>query len=116
MSYLSVQLSAVILCATNGTENSKIPETDYGSLSMEANYPNIDWFILLRRAKAAGVEVPTLHDFRRTFVLKGLRNGMDLIQLIHLMGHTTTTVIQRNLALQEEELWIVFEAKGPILD
>lgn len=51
--------------------------------------------VLLRRAKAAGVEVPTPHDFRRTFALECLRNGMDLIQLMYLMGHTTTTVLQR---------------------
>ncbi len=71
--------------------------------------------ILMRRAKAAGVEVPTPHDFRRTFALECLRNGMDLIQLMYLMGHTTTTVLQRYLALQEDDLRTTFEKNGPVL-
>jgi integrase/recombinase XerC len=70
--------------------------------------------MLLRRAKAAGVPVATPHDFRRTFALECLRNGMDLIQLMYLMGHTTTTVLQRYLALQEDDLKKIFDVKGPV--
>lgn len=70
--------------------------------------------MLLRRAKTAGVPVATPHDFRRTFALECLRNGMDLIQLMYLMGHSSTTVLQRYLAVQEVDLKNVFEAKGPV--
>ncbi len=49
--------------------------------------------MLLRRAREAGVPVATSHDFRRTFALECLRNGMDLIRLMSLMGHTSTTVL-----------------------
>jgi hypothetical protein len=30
------------------------------------------------------------------------------------MGHTTTTVLQRYLALQEDDLKKIFEVKGPV--
>ncbi len=70
--------------------------------------------ILRRRAKDAHVEVPCPHDFRRTFALECLRNGMDLMQLMRLMGHTSTTVLQRYLALQTEDLVHAHSNFGPL--
>ena len=53
--------------------------------------------ILTRRAKDAGVEEPSLHDFRRAFALTMLRNGTDVFTLAKLMGHETIAVLQRYL-------------------
>ncbi len=61
--------------------------------------------ILRRRTESARLPVsPSLHDFRRTFALESLRNGIDLVTLMHLMGHTTTTVLLRYLKLIERDL------------
>ncbi len=48
--------------------------------------------IMTRRAKQAGVEPPSLHDFRRAFALAMLRNGTDIFTLAKLMGHKGITV------------------------
>lgn len=53
--------------------------------------------ILTRRAKTAGVDAPSAHDFRRAFALNMLRNGVDLITLSRLMGHTSLAVLKRYL-------------------
>lgn len=60
--------------------------------------------IIRRRAADAQVSEPGLHDFRRTFAIESLRNGIDLITLMHLMGHTDTVVLQRYLKLIEKDL------------
>lgn len=70
--------------------------------------------ILRRRADQACVEIPSPHDFRRTFALECLRNGMDLVQLMRLMGHTSTSVLQRYLALQTDDLVNAHSNFGPI--
>jgi len=53
--------------------------------------------ILTRRAQKAGVEEPSLHDFRRAFALAMLRNGTDIFTLAKLMGHEGISVLQRYL-------------------
>ncbi len=60
--------------------------------------------IVRRRAVEANVPEPGLHDFRRAFAIESLRNGIDLITLMHLMGHTDTKVLQRYLKLVEKDL------------
>jgi len=70
--------------------------------------------IIRRRAKMANVACPSPHDFRRTFALECLRNGMDIIQLRRLMGHTSTKVLERYLALQTEDLLEAHEKCGPV--
>jgi integrase len=44
---------------------------------------------------SAKVEVPILHDFRRSFALAMRRNGTDVYTLAKLMGHTGITVLSR---------------------
>lgn len=53
--------------------------------------------ILHRRAKQAGVPIPSPHDFRRAFAINMLRNGVDVITLSRLMGHTSLAVLKRYL-------------------
>lgn len=69
--------------------------------------------IIRRRAAQANLPEPGLHDFRRAFALESLRNGIDLITLMHLMGHTDTKVLQRYLKLIENDLRRGHEKSSP---
>jgi len=53
--------------------------------------------IITKRAKKAGVEAPTAHDFRRAFALSMLRSGTDIFTRAKLMGHKGIHVLQRYL-------------------
>lgn len=70
--------------------------------------------ILERRAAAAGVPVPTAHDFRRAFAINMLRNGVDLITLARLMGHTTTNVLWRYLKQVKGDLSEAHRKGSPV--
>jgi site-specific recombinase XerD len=54
--------------------------------------------VIRRRAKAAKVQKPGLHDFRRAFALNFLRNGGDIFTLQRLLGHADLQVLRRYLA------------------
>jgi site-specific recombinase XerD len=69
--------------------------------------------IIRRHARAANIPEPGLHDFRRTYAIESLRNGIDIVTLMHLMGHTTTTVLQRYLKLVENDLRRGHEKSSP---
>lgn len=60
--------------------------------------------MLMRRARLAGVEAPSPHDFRRAFAISALRGGMDLISLQRLLGHTSLAVVSRYLKQVEGDL------------
>ncbi|GAB4438635.1 MAG: site-specific tyrosine recombinase XerD [Anaerolineae bacterium] len=60
--------------------------------------------IMRRRAARAGVPCPGLHDFRRTFALTCLRNGVDTISLQRLLGHSSLAVLERYLAQTTDDL------------
>jgi len=47
--------------------------------------------------KKAGVDAPSLHDFRRAFALSMLRSGTDIFTLAKLMVHKGISVLQRYL-------------------
>jgi integrase/recombinase XerD len=70
--------------------------------------------ILRRRARHAGVEIPTAHDFRRAFAVNMLRKGADLITLARLMGHTGLKVLQRYLHQLPEDLQATHQLAGPV--
>jgi site-specific recombinase XerD len=59
--------------------------------------------ILTRRAKQAGVTVPSPHDFRRAMAINYLRNGGDVFTLQLILGHKSLTVLRRYLALTERD-------------
>lgn len=69
--------------------------------------------IIRRRAEAAGIPAPGLHDFRRAFAVESLRNGMDLVTLARLMGHNSLTVLQRYLHLVKDDLQRAHERTSP---
>jgi integrase/recombinase XerD len=70
--------------------------------------------ILTRRAKQAGVEEPSLHDFRRAFALSMLRNGTDIFTLAKLMGHEGISVLQRYLKQTNVDTEEAHRRAGPV--
>lgn len=60
--------------------------------------------VLKRRAHAVGLDEPGFHDFRRAFAVNSLRNGMDIITLQRLLGHSDLRAINRYLALVTDDL------------
>ena len=51
--------------------------------------------IIRRRSKAAGIDTPGLHDFRRAFTLSQLQAGVDLVTISRLLGHADVTLVAR---------------------
>jgi integrase/recombinase XerD len=70
--------------------------------------------MLSRRAETAGLEKPTLHDFRRAFALAMLRNGTDIFTLAKLMGHEGITVLQRYLKQTNYDTEQAHRRAGPV--
>lgn len=60
--------------------------------------------VVRRAAQRAGLPEPGMHAFRRAFAINALRNGMDVITLQRLLGHADLSVINRYLALVEDDL------------
>ena len=70
--------------------------------------------IMRRRAKAAGVDTPSPHSFRRAFPLGCLRGGMDVYALQKLMGHAELSVLRRYLQQTEADLQAAHRRAGPV--
>ena len=70
--------------------------------------------MVVRRAKRAGVNPPSLHSFRRFFALQCLRNGMDIFTLQKAMGHADLTVLRRYLAQTSEDVQAAHRIAGPV--
>ena len=71
--------------------------------------------VLTRRAKWAELEdVPSPHDFRRAFALNCLRNGMDLLSLQRLMGHSDLSVLKLYVKQTAGDLQIAHAAGSPV--
>ena len=60
--------------------------------------------VVRRAAQRAGVDEPGMHEFRRAFAINSLRNGMDVATLQRLLGHSSLEVVNRYLALVEDDL------------
>lgn len=69
--------------------------------------------VLFRRAELARVPPPSIHDFRRTFAIESLRGGVDIVTLMHLMGHADTIVLQRYLRYVDQDLINGHEKSSP---
>lgn len=70
--------------------------------------------IIARRAKQAGLPEPGLHEFRRAFAINSLRNGMDVITLQRLLGHSTLAIINRYLKLVNDDLRLAQNKYGVV--
>jgi site-specific recombinase XerD len=60
--------------------------------------------IIRRRSENAGIETPGLHDFRRAFALKAFRDGMDILTLSTILGHSDISTTRRYLNINTEDL------------
>ena len=67
-----------------------------------------------RHSALAGVEEPTAHDFRRAFAIGMLRNGVDLVTLARLMGHSSLKVLQRYLKQVDQDLQDAHRNGSPV--
>jgi site-specific recombinase XerD len=71
--------------------------------------------IIRRRAAAAGVQKPTLHDFRRAFALNFLRNNPgEIYALQKLMGHADLQMLRRYLAQSDQDLKDAHRRGSPV--
>jgi len=60
--------------------------------------------VMRRLRDESGVQLCSLHNFRRTFAINCLRSGMDIFTLARLMGHKDLTVLRSYLALLDDDL------------
>lgn len=70
--------------------------------------------LIRRRAKKAGIEPPSPHDFRRGFALAYLRAGGDIFTLQKLMGHSDIQVLRRYLAQTDTDTQEGHSRYGPV--
>jgi site-specific recombinase XerD len=70
--------------------------------------------LLVRHANLAGIEAPTAHDFRRAFAITMLRQGIDLVTLSRILGHTNLKVLQRYLKQLPDDLHEAHGRAGPV--
>lgn len=70
--------------------------------------------VVRRAANRAGVKEPGMHEFRRAFAINSLRNGMDVATLQRLLGHSTIEVVNRYLALVEDDLRVASSKFGVV--
>jgi integrase/recombinase XerD len=70
--------------------------------------------ILRRRAKDAGVEEFGPHSFRRAFARNAWLQGMDIISIQRLLGHSNLAVINRYIKSYNDDLRVVHEKHSPV--
>ena len=70
--------------------------------------------VIIRRAKDAMIETPSLHSFRRYFAIQMLRSGVDIFALQKLMGHSDIQILRRYLQQTEEDIRSAHQLGGPV--
>ena len=70
--------------------------------------------IVKRRSNQAGVENPSLHEFRRAFALNMLRVGADIFSIQRLMGHADISILRRYLDQTKEDIQLAHRRAGPV--
>ncbi len=70
--------------------------------------------VVRRRSEQAGISTPPIHSFRRAFAINSLRNGMDVISLQRILGHSSLKVISRYLALVTDDLYEAHSRTNPM--
>lgn len=70
--------------------------------------------IMVRRAKRAGVPVPSLHSFRRACALALHRAGVDLLSIARLLGHSDLSLLERYIKQDAEDLRGEHERASPV--
>ena len=77
------------------------------------SYSGLRW-IVLNRSKAANVTPRGIHTFRRLYALTMLRNGVDVITLSRLMGHSDLSILRRYLAQTDDDLREAHAKASPV--
>lgn len=70
--------------------------------------------VMVRRAKRAGVPVPSLHSFRRAFALAMVRAKVDLLTIARLLGHSDLSLLDRYIKQTGEDLRESHERGSPV--
>ena len=71
--------------------------------------------LLRLRAELVGLKsIPTPHDFRRAFALIMLRNGVDIVALQKLMGHSELQVLRHYLVQTDEDVHTAHMRGNPV--
>jgi integrase/recombinase XerD len=70
--------------------------------------------IIIRRAKLAGINPPSIHSFRRAFAINMLRAGVDVFSLQKLMGHADLKVMRRYLAQTTDDIAQAHRIGSPV--
>lgn len=76
-------------------------------------YAGLRW-IIINRSKQARVKARGVHTFRRLYALTMLRNGVDVITLSRLMGHSDLQVLRRYLAQTDDDLREAHARSSPV--
>lgn len=66
-----------------------------GRLLMQQMTPQVVRFMLVKRAKQAGVKDCSPHDLRRTFIGDLLDSGADIVTVQHMAGHSNVQTTAR---------------------
>lgn len=69
--------------------------------------------IIRRLAMRAGIQVPALHAFTRTFATEFLRSGGTMLDLQKLLGHSTLHLIIRYATRNTDDLRATISAHSP---
>lgn len=96
----------------------KVRKDDNSALWVKANGEALSYWglvdLLDLRSKAAKINRPSLHDFRRAFALNMLRNGVDIYSIQLLMGHADLQVLRRYLKQNTDDLAQAHRRGSPV--
>jgi integrase/recombinase XerD len=70
--------------------------------------------VMVRRAKRAGIPVPSLHSFRRAFALAMYRAGVSVLDIARLLGHKDLSLLDRYIRQTGEDLRGAHERASPV--
>jgi integrase/recombinase XerD len=70
--------------------------------------------IIVRHAKLAGINQPSLHSIRRAFAINMLRAGIDVFSLRALMGHSNLDILRQYLKLSKDDLKAAQNRGSPV--
>lgn len=69
--------------------------------------------VMVRRARRAGLPVPSLHGFRRACALALKRAGVDLLSIARILGHSDLSLLDRYIKQDAEDLRGEHERASP---